>query len=165
MFPRRVRAMLLLAALAACSTSKQGPSASGSSASSGEAKHGPADVQATHNGSVIGPLSNSKLKNYPFLKSMVSDSYFPKVCVHRVREVLVGLCRQIEGDRPEGLAALYRLTHRATERINGLATCFDENNSEIETTARESIAGDFAYIAEAYGYKADIEELIAPRDW
>jgi hypothetical protein len=38
--------------------------------------------------------------------------------------------------------------------------------SEIETAAREAIAHDFDVIAGAYGFAdADIEELIATRDW
>jgi Family of unknown function (DUF5713) len=41
-----------------------------------------------------------------------------------------------------------------------------EANSEIETSAAECIAEDFAFIAEAYGFvDADLEELIATRLW
>jgi hypothetical protein len=41
-----------------------------------------------------------------------------------------------------------------------------ENGSEIETMARDCIAVDFKHIALAYGFEdADIEELVAPRDW
>jgi hypothetical protein len=42
---------------------------------------------------------------------------------------------------------------------------FEENDSELETAARKAIAEDFERIATAYGFDADIEELIAPRDW
>ncbi|EIG26584.1 DUF5713 family protein, partial [Neisseria sicca] len=41
-----------------------------------------------------------------------------------------------------------------------------ENDSEIETVARDTIATDMEYIAQSYGFEdADIEELVAPRDW
>jgi hypothetical protein len=60
---------------------------------------------------------------------------------------------------------LYALTHAATEEFNALAEEFEENDSELETAAREAIAEDFEWIAKAYGFDADIEELIAPRDW
>ena len=33
------------------------------------------------------------------------------------------------------------------------------------TAARECIASEFYNIATAYGFEADIEELIAPREW
>ena len=42
---------------------------------------------------------------------------------------------------------------------------FFENNSEIETGARECLAMDFEFVAKTYGYDADIEELIATREW
>ena len=58
---------------------------------------------------------------------------------------------------------LYALTHAATEEFNALAEEFEENDSELETAAREAIAEDFEWIAKAYGVDADIEELIAPR--
>ena len=35
----------------------------------------------------------------------------------------------------------------------------------VETGAREAIGGDFDFIAKTYGYNADIEELIATRNW
>jgi hypothetical protein len=57
------------------------------------------------------------------------------------------------------------LTHAATDEFNTLAEAFYEHDSEIETVARECIAGDFAFVASAYGFDADIEELIATRDW
>ncbi len=80
--------------------------------------------------------------------------------------ILVGLCRQIETEQPEDLDGLYSLTHAATERFNELAEEFDEGGSEIETVARDAIATEMKYIAQSYGFAdADIEELVAPRDW
>ena len=38
--------------------------------------------------------------------------------------------------------------------------------SEIETAARDCIAVDFEFISKSYGFiEADVEELIATRDW
>jgi hypothetical protein len=37
---------------------------------------------------------------------------------------------------------------------------------DIETVAREEIAEDFCFVAQAYGFAdANVEELIATRDW
>ncbi|TNF24512.1 MAG: hypothetical protein EP329_24775 [Deltaproteobacteria bacterium] len=111
-------------------------------------------------------LHNPALARYPFLAGMYRDGYFPDPLVDRVKEVLVALCNQIEVTRPADLTALYRLTHVATERINDLQEAFEDEDSELETVAREVIAADFAAIAAAYGFAdADVEELIAPRDW
>jgi Family of unknown function (DUF5713) len=54
----------------------------------------------------------------------------------------------------------------ATEEFNDLESDFDEAGSELETVAREVIAENFWAIANAYGFAdADIEDLIATRDW
>ena len=111
-------------------------------------------------------ITNLKMKTYAFLADMMNDSYFPKGCVAKVKAVLVRLCETIEAKEPKTLAELYVLTHAATEEINDLEEAFAEEDSEIETGARECICNDFAVIAEAYGFvKADIEELVATRDW
>ena len=97
---------------------------------------------------------------------MYADAYFPKGIVDKVKAVLLGLCAQIEASQPLSLDQLYAFSHAATERINELAQEFEEHGSEIETAAREAIADDFRFIADSYGFAAaDIEQLIAPRDW
>jgi hypothetical protein len=55
------------------------------------------------------------------------------------------------------------LTLTATDKFNALSEEFDENESE--TVARKRISKDFSFIASAYGFEADDEELIASRDW
>lgn len=61
---------------------------------------------------------------------------------------------------------MYELSHAATEKFNNLQEEFYESDSEIETVAMDCIGTDFEFIAFSYGYKdADVEELIAPRDW
>ena len=111
------------------------------------------------------PITNAAMTNHSFLAEMYKDAYFPDLCVDRVKEVLVGMCERIEREKPADLDALYRLSHAATEQINDLEELFFEHESEIETGAREAIAADFASIARAYGFDADVEQLIAPRNW
>lgn len=54
----------------------------------------------------------------------------------------------------------------ATEEFNALEAEFDAAGSEIETVAREEIAEGFGFVADAYGFgDADVEELIAAREW
>lgn len=110
-------------------------------------------------------LKNEKMKDYAFVKGMYADSYFPKFLVDKVKTILVELCFDIEKTSPKNLDELYTLTHSATIRINKLQDEFFEHKSEIETGARESMGQDFDIIAKSYGFKADIEELIAPREW
>ena len=97
---------------------------------------------------------------------MYDDSYFPDHVVDRGKAILVRLCERIEAEQPSDRAALYVLTQAATEEFNLLEAEFEAAGSEIETVAREVIAGDFWFVASAYGFTdVDIEELIANRDW
>lgn len=110
-------------------------------------------------------LTNSKVKEYEFLNCMYQDSYFPTFLVDKCKTILLDLCSEIETNKPSNLEELYKLTHLATDKLNGLQNEFYENNSEIETGARECFAENFEFVANAYGFKADLEELIATREW
>ncbi len=111
-------------------------------------------------------LTNEQVANHPFLQDMFDDGYFPNPLVEEGKQILLKLCADIEAAKPADLEALYALTHDATEAFNELDGKFQEAGSEIETAARDCIGTEFAFIAKAYGFQdADIEELIAPRDW
>ena len=110
-------------------------------------------------------LTNEKVRNHSFLEEMYQDSYFPDFLVDKCKLILVDLCFDIESQKPQSLEELYVLTQAATDKFNDLQDEFYENDSEIETAARENIAMDFEFISKAYGFKADAEELIATRDW
>ncbi|KUO16126.1 DUF5713 family protein [Streptomyces dysideae] len=112
------------------------------------------------------PISNQQVTAYPFLRAMYEDDYYPDHVVDRGREILLRLCERIETEHPADLAALYVLTQAATDEFNDLEGEFDAAGSEIETVAREEIAENFWFVASAYGFvDADVEELIATRDW
>lgn len=110
-------------------------------------------------------LSNSKIKEYAFLDCMYQDSYFPNFLVDKCKNILLDLCYEIERNKPTTLDDLYKLTNSSTDKLNDLQAEFFENDSEIETAARECLAVNFEFVADAYGFEADIEELIATRDW
>ncbi|MFD3873804.1 DUF5713 family protein [Streptomyces sp. NPDC058623] len=112
------------------------------------------------------PITNEQVTKHAFLRLLYADSYYPDHVVDKARAILLRLCERIEAERPADLPALYALTHAATEEFNLLEADFDAAGSCIETVAREEIAEDFWRIAAAYGFQgADIEELIAPREW
>lgn len=111
-------------------------------------------------------LTNTTLKNHVFLNEMFRDPFFPNFLVEKCKNILLDFCNNIEDSRPTSLDELYELSHESTERLNLLEDEFNEHNSEIETAARECLALNFEIIANAYGYEdADIEELLAPREW
>jgi Family of unknown function (DUF5713) len=111
------------------------------------------------------PITNDQLKSYPFLQVMYEDEYFPKFLVDKGKAILVRLCETIEARKPADNDSILQLTHAATDEFNALAEEFFENDSDIETVAREAIGGDFAFIVKAYGFDIDVEEVIATRDW
>lgn len=110
-------------------------------------------------------IENATLAEHPFLSEMFDDAYFPDDVVQKGREILIRLCERIEAEEPENLGEVYVLTHATTEEFNDLALEFEEQGSELETAAREVIAANVALILRTYGFDADIEEAIAPRDW
>ena len=110
-------------------------------------------------------LKNKTIKKHIFLDCMYKDSYFPKVLVDKCKNVLINLCESIEKQKPGDLASLYKLTQNSTIEINNLQDEFYKNNSEIETGARECLGADFEFISKSYGFDADVEELIATREW
>ncbi|MFL1377690.1 MULTISPECIES: DUF5713 family protein [unclassified Nocardiopsis] len=100
------------------------------------------------------------------LAEMDGDGYFPAHLVEKGRGILRALDARIAAQRPADLAALYVLTHAATEEFNALDEEFWAEGSEIETVARDAIGTAFFHIAQAHGFTdADAEELIAPREW
>ena len=111
-------------------------------------------------------ISNEQIDRHAFLQCMDEDEYFPKNLVDKGKQILLRLSERIEREKPADETALYALTHAATNQFNDLAEEFFDADSEIETAAAECIALDFDFIAKAYGFEnADLEELIATRDW
>ena len=111
-------------------------------------------------------VGNQQVAEHAFLRGLYADAYYPDQVVTLGKEILLRLCRRIEAERPSDLPALYALTQQATEEFNALEAAFEAAGSEIETVAREEIAEDFWFVASAYGFaEADVEELIATREW
>ncbi|MET9470372.1 DUF5713 family protein [Streptomyces sp. NPDC006544] len=111
-------------------------------------------------------VTNERVAGREFLKPLYRDDYFPDAVLDKGREILLRLCERIEAERPADLAALYVLTAAATVEFNLLEAEFEAAGSGIETVAREEIAEDFWFVASAYGFAdADVEKLIAPREW
>jgi hypothetical protein len=111
-------------------------------------------------------IKNEKISKYGFLKDMYEDGYFPNHLVDKIKEILIDVCKNIESKSPKTDEELFSITHKAVEQINELEEEFEENESELETAARESMGADFEFIVRAYGFlDVDIEDVIAPREW
>ncbi|MGW0085347.1 DUF5713 family protein [Streptomyces sp. NPDC003393] len=96
-------------------------------------------------------MEDARAAGHPFLREPYRDGHYPDQVVDRNRDTLLWLCA---------------LTHAATEECNDLEAAFEEAGSEVDTVAREAMAEDVAFAAGIYGFPdADVEVLIAPREW
>ncbi|MFI9723859.1 DUF5713 family protein [Streptomyces sp. NPDC052396] len=112
------------------------------------------------------PIRNQHIAAYSFLQGLYEDDYYPDHVVDRAKMILLRLCEHIEAHSPADLSTLYTLAQAATEEFNDLEAEFEAAGSEIETVARDEIAKDFWFVACSYGFtNADVEELIATREW
>ncbi len=111
-------------------------------------------------------LTNEKINQYNWLAEMYSDSYYPTFLVDKIKAILLEVCQNIEEKQPKNLEELYEITNVGVLKINDLQDKFGENESELETVARECMGMDFDFIAKAYDFNdADGEALIYERDW
>ncbi|NTU50408.1 MAG: hypothetical protein HGA87_05955 [Desulfobulbaceae bacterium] len=110
-------------------------------------------------------ITNEEIRDYEFLSQMSLDDSYPAHLVNKGKLILIHLCEKIESNMPNDLDELYVLTQASTDEFNDLADEFYENDSEIESVARDCIVVDFDFIASAYGFDADSEELVGTRDW
>jgi hypothetical protein len=114
----------------------------------------------------MASITNQTILHHDFLRGMYNDGYFPNFLVDKIKEILLDVCQQIEQKKPKSDDELFSITHPAIEMINNLEEEFEENDSELETEAREVMGADFDFIVTTYGFKdVDIEDVIAPRDW
>lgn len=102
--------------------------------------------------------------DYKLLDDMYRDGYFPDFLVDKVKELVENIIEFLEtGER--NLEKIQSKFDEMTLAINDLQEEFEENESELETAARESIAETVAYILEWFNIDIDVEDAIGERDW
>lgn len=102
--------------------------------------------------------------NYKLLDEMYQDNYYPTFLVDKVKDELQKVIDLLESGEND-IEVVQETLDEAVCGINDLQEEFDENDSEIETVARECIAATVAYILEWFGIPIDTEEAIRERDW
>lgn len=99
-----------------------------------------------------------------YLVDMYRDSYFPDFLVDKVKATIEVVAHYLENEAYTKDSVQQKLDEM-TDNINELAEEFEDNDSEIETVARESIADSVFLVLKAYNIEIDIEEAIRNRDW
>ena len=102
--------------------------------------------------------------NYILIEDMVSDDYYPKFLVEKIKELIVPVISVLESGESDTETIQAKLDDM-TCAINDLQEEFEENDSKIETVARDSIAVTIEYILEWFGIDIDVETALQERDW
>lgn len=102
--------------------------------------------------------------NYKLLDEMYNDDYYPTFLVNKVKDELQKVIDLLESGETD-IEVVQEKLDEAVCGINDLQEEFDENDSEIETVARDCIGVTVAYILEWFDISIDIEEAIRERDW
>lgn len=103
-------------------------------------------------------------ENYILVEDMVKDDYYPKFLVEKIRELIFPVVRLLENGESDRDIIQGKLDEM-TLAINDLQEEFDENDSEIETVARDSIAVTIGYIMDWFNISIDMETALRERDW
>ena len=102
--------------------------------------------------------------NYKLLEEMYEDGYFPDFLVDKVKDLVQEVITFLEtGERD--LENIQRKFDEMTLAINDLEEEFEQNDSELETVAREAIAETIEYILNWFEIDIDIEDALRERDW
>ena len=101
--------------------------------------------------------------NYKLLEEMYQDEYYPDFLVDKVKEELQKVIDLLESGETD-TEVVQETLDEAVCGVNDLQEEFDENDSEIETVARECIAAAVAHILEWFNSPIDTEEAVRERD-
>ncbi|HEY0668008.1 MAG TPA: DUF5713 family protein [Sphingobacteriaceae bacterium] len=102
--------------------------------------------------------------SFEYLKDMYDDGYYPNFLVDKVKDLIKKTVSFIEegNHSKEEIQASF---DKMTVGINALEEEFEENDSEIETGARESIGDTVEKILNYFEIDIDVEEAIREREW
>jgi hypothetical protein len=102
--------------------------------------------------------------DFTYLSDMYQDEYFPNSLVDKLRDIIKATVKFIEeGDHT--IIEIKGSLDQMVLKINDLQEEFEENDSEIETVARDSIGITVEKILKFFELDIDIEEAIREREW
>lgn len=102
--------------------------------------------------------------DYKMLADMYQDDYFPDFLVDKIKVLLQNVIAVLETGETD-LETIQNHFDEMTRAINDLEEEFEENDSELETAARDSIGETVDYILRWFDIDIDVEDAIGERDW
>ena len=107
---------------------------------------------------------NRRFDKSLYLQDMYKDDYYPDFLVDKIKALIAEVVAFIEYT-PCSIEELQEKFNIMTVGINELEEEFEENDSEIETGARESIGATIQHIIDFFELPIDCETAIQERDW
>ncbi|WBF58491.1 hypothetical protein HXV90_01025 [Lysinibacillus sp. JK80] len=95
---------------------------------------------------------------------MYEDSFFPTFLVDKIKLIIIKVVHFIE-ESTHTIEEVQENLDEMTIAINELQNEFYENDSEIETIARDSIGATVEEILQYFEIDIDIEEALREREW
>lgn len=102
--------------------------------------------------------------SYTLLEEMLSDDYYPPFLVEKIKQLFTPVISLLENGETNKDIIQGQLD-TMTMAINDLQDEFEENDSEIETVARDSIAVSIEYVLKWFDIDIDAETALRERDW
>lgn len=103
-------------------------------------------------------------ENYILVKDMVEDTYYPNFLVEKLQEEIRKVISILETGENK-IDVVQKVLDEMTLSINDLQEEFWDNDSEIETIARDSIAVTIEYVLNWFNIDIDLETALQERDW
>ena len=104
------------------------------------------------------------MKEYQFLKDMYSDDYYPNFLVDKIKDEMQKVIAFLETGTTN-IVQIQEKLDAMTIVLNALAEEFEENDSELESVARDAIAVDVREILKYFAVPLDVEEALREREW
>lgn len=102
--------------------------------------------------------------DYKLLEDMYQDGYFPDFLVDKIKVLVQDVIAFLETGEWD-LEKVQEKFDEMTLAISDLQEEFEDNDSEIETGARECIGETVDYILQWFDIDMDVEDAIGERDW
>lgn len=103
-------------------------------------------------------------KNYKLLDKMYQDEYYPDFIVNKVKDEIQKVIDLLENGETD-IEIIQGKLDEAVCAINDLQEEFWDNNSEIETMARDCIGETVVYMLDWFNILIDVEDALRERDW
>lgn len=103
-------------------------------------------------------------ENFEYIPEMCNDDFYPPFLVDKLKIVIKETVDQLEKGNLSN-RDIQELFDKMIAKTNALQEEFEENDSEFDTVARESIGMTIDKVLKHFEIALNVEEAIRERDW